>query len=116
MVELFSPLMYVILPAVLAVDIIPASPKDTAKVPPATLASFVYPDELRDCSIGTRYHRQENSSKQFHFLRPLQLTRDQLSWVNIELQTFGLVQELEKGATLNRLPNDSFSEQKVGAG
>ena len=34
-----------------------ATPKDAAKVATAAMASFVDPDEFRDCGIGARYDR-----------------------------------------------------------
>jgi hypothetical protein len=58
----------------------------------ATLASFVDPDEFRDCFFGARYDRQENPRKQFHGPRPLQLTGYQFPRVDVQLQTFRLVQ------------------------
>jgi len=69
-----------------------AAPKDAAKVATATMATFFDPDKFRDCCIGARYDRQENPSKQFHDLRPLQLTGYQFSWVDVEFQAFRLVQ------------------------
>jgi hypothetical protein len=56
------------------------------------LASFVDPDEFRGCFFGARYDRQENPRKQFHGPRPLQLTGYQFPRVDVQLQTFRLVQ------------------------
>ena len=69
-----------------------STPKDATKVTAATLASFVDPDEFGNRCIGARHNRQENPGKQFHGLRPLQLTGYQLPGVDVQFQAFRLVQ------------------------